>query len=130
MEIRKIPDGELEIMQALWHNPAPISTTTIQDLVNEAHTHNERVSLLATVTTLLGRLTARGFVSSVKDGKTRYYKPLVEEDKYLAFINTNFLDRLNQNSLKRFLGTLSQTREITEKDLSDLREFIKEKESK
>ena len=122
-QTEKIPDAELEIMMVLWNHQTPISTTAIHNLLS-----NNKEWLLATVTSLLNRLTKRGFVSSQKEVKTRYYTPLIKKDFYIACENKSFLEKLNQNSIKNFLVSLSNSNSLSEKDFDELKQFIKERE--
>ena len=125
MEIKKIPDGELEIMQVLWEKSYPMTATEICENLNK-----ESSSLLATTAKLLSRLSDRGFVSNEKKGNLKYYIALVGEDEYLSVENRSFLERVNHNSIRKFLVSLAQTKDITEDDIEALREFIREKEEK
>lgn len=123
MEFKRIPDAELEIMQVLWMFNIPMTTTSICE-----HLNKETESLLATTAKLLSRLSERGFVTSYKKGHLKYYTPLVEEDDYLAMENRSFLERVNHNSIRKFLASLAQTKELTKDDIDALKAFIKEKE--
>lgn len=125
MEIKKIPDGELEIMQVLWSKGSPMTATEICEDLNK-----DSGSLLATTAKLLSRLSDRGFVSYEKKGNSKLYTPTVSEDEYLSVENKSFLERVNHNSIRKFLVSLAQVKDITEDDIEALREFIREKEEK
>ena len=125
MEIKKIPDGELEIMQVLWSKGSPMTATEICEDLNK-----DSGSLLATTAKLLSRLSDRGFVSYEKKGNSKVYTPTVSEDEYLSVENKSFLERVNHNSIRKFLVSLAQVKDITEDDIEALREFIREKEEK
>ena len=125
MEIKKIPDGELEIMQVLWAKGLPMTATEICEDLNK-----DSGSLLATTAKLLSRLSDRGFVSYEKKGNSKLYTPTVSEDEYLSVENKSFLERVNHNSIRKFLVSLAQVKDITEDDIEALREFIREKEDK
>ncbi len=125
MDIKKIPDGELEIMQVLWSRGTPMTATEICEDLNK-----DSGSLLATTAKLLSRLSDRGFVSYEKKGNSKLYTPTVSEDEYLSVENKSFLERVNHNSIRKFLVSLAQVKDITEDDIEALREFIREKEDK
>lgn len=125
MDIKKIPDGELEIMQVLWSKGSPMTATEICEDLNK-----DSGSLLATTAKLLSRLSDRGFVSYEKKGNSKVYTPTVSEDEYLSVENKSFLERVNHNSIRKFLVSLAQVKDITEDDIEALREFIREKEEK
>ena len=74
MEKQKLPDTELKVMQAIWHIEPPASTSAVREELQK-----ERPWNLSALQTLLGRLVRRGFLQTEKQGKSRYYTPLVTE---------------------------------------------------
>ena len=78
MEKQKLPDTELKVMQAIWHIEPPASTSAVREELQK-----ERPWNLSALQTLLGRLVRRGFLQTEKQGKSRYYTPLVTEEDYL-----------------------------------------------
>ena len=70
-EIKRLPESELEIMQIIWKNPAPVSRMTIEDALQKIHPLAP-----TTILTLLTRLCEKGFLSLEKDGRTNLYTPL------------------------------------------------------
>lgn len=118
----KLPDTELEIMKVIWHNKTPISTSQVKE-----HLEKTRPWHVNALLTLLDRLIARGFLSSYKEGKHRYYEILVEENDYVARENKSFLEKLNSNSITRFVTSLYDSNAISDKDLEELSSYIEEK---
>ncbi len=121
-KIDHLPDTELEIMKVIWDNNTPISTKEVKDCLDEKRPWN-----ISALQTLLNRLISRGFLSTDKQGKNRYYEPLISENSYLAAENKSFLEKLNSNSLKKFVASLYNSQSITDEDLTELKEFIEEK---
>ena len=121
-KIMKLPDAELEIMKVIWHNETPISTSLIKEHLDKTRPWN-----VSALLTLLDRLIGRGFLSSYKQGKHRYYEILVEENDYVARENKSFLEKINDNSIIRFVTSLYDSNAITDKDLDELAAFIEEK---
>lgn len=121
-KLDRLPDAELEVMKVIWSNNTPISTKEVKDYLDEKRPWN-----ISALQTLLNRLISRGFLSSDKQGKNRYYEPLISEDSYLATENKSFLEKLNSNSLKKFVASLYNSQSITNEDLAELKEFIEEK---
>ena len=121
-EIVRLPDSELEVMQVIWHHDTPISTTQIGEIINR-----RRSLSVSALQTLLYRLMDKGFLSSEKREKSRWYVPLVDEESYLAQENKSVLERLNQSSVTRFVASLYRSRNITDEDLEELHRFIDEK---
>jgi len=121
-KIMKLPDAELEIMKVIWHNETPISTSLIKEHLDKTRPWN-----VSALLTLLDRLIGRGFLSSYKQGKHRYYEILVEENDYVARENKSFLEKINDNSIIRFVTSLYDSNAITDRDLDELSAFIEEK---
>lgn len=121
-KIAKLPDTELEIMKEIWHNDTPISTAQIKKLLDENRPWN-----VSALLTLLNRLINRGFLTSYKQGKHRYYEVLINEQDYVARENETFLEKLNGNSITRFVTSLYKSNAITNADLEELAAFIEEK---
>jgi len=120
--VKKIPDAEIEIMKVIWNNETPISTKKIKEILDKGKEWN-----LSAIQTLLSRLVKRGFLSTEKNGKNRYYNFKISEEEYLAMENKSFLKKLNDNSLKKFVLSLYNSNGVTEKELIEIKEFIEEK---
>lgn len=68
--IRRLPDAELEVMQALWSCTIPATSREI-----EAALPAGRTMAQTTVLTLLSRLADRGMVTVEKAGRRSLYTP-------------------------------------------------------
>lgn len=121
-KIPRLPDAELEVMQAVWRSEQPVSTSALNERLNECRPWN-----VSALQTLLNRLIARGFLSTEKRGKSRWYEALIRESDYLASENKSFLERLNSSSLTKFVATLYDSKGITESDLEELHRYIDER---
>ena len=71
-EIMRLPDTELEIMKAIWEKGETLSTSEVKALLERQRPWN-----VSALQTLLNRLIDRGFLESYKEGKNRFYTPLV-----------------------------------------------------
>ena len=120
-KIQRLPDTELEVMKVIWNNETPISTSKVKEYLEEGRPWN-----ISALQTILNRLIKREFLSSTKKGKYRYYEPIIDEDIYIAMENKSFLERLNNNSIKKLVASLYNNDSITDSDLDELREFIEE----
>ncbi len=121
-EIKRLPESELEIMQIIWKNPAPVSRMTIEDALQKIHPLAP-----TTILTLLTRLCEKGFLSLEKDGRTNLYTPLVSERDYLAAESRSFLDRLFGGSVAGFATALCDSG-ITKEELEELRRLLEKGE--
>ena len=121
--MQKLPDTELEIMQVIWKENRVLSTSEIKEKLEMNRPWN-----VSALQTLLNRLIERGFLSSHKEGKNRYYEITVKEEDYLAFENSLFLRKVNANSLTKLVASLYRSHTISDADLDDLAKFIEESE--
>jgi len=121
-KISRLPDAEIEIMKVIWSNQTPISTVEIKEVLDRKKTWN-----LSAIQTLLLRLVERNFLTTEKIGKSRYYNPIISEEEYLAVENKSFLEKLNDNSIKKFVLSLCNSNSITEEELFEIKKIIENK---
>ena len=62
--IRRLPDAELEVMQALWASDTPTSRAQLEEHLTQTHP-----MATTTLLTLLSRLNEKGFVRVDKEGR-------------------------------------------------------------
>ena len=79
-KIKRLPESELEIMQIIWKEEAPVSRMTIEHALQERHPLAP-----TTILTLLTRLCEKGFLSLKKEGRPNLYEPLVTEREYSPY---------------------------------------------
>lgn len=121
-EIMRLPDTEREIMKAIWEAGETLSTSEVKALLERKRAWN-----VSALQTLLNRLIERGFLESYKDGKNRYYTPLIAEADYLAVENRAFLERVNDRSVTKLVASLYESEAISDADLDELAAFIRAK---
>lgn len=121
--IHRLPDAELEVMQALWGRKVyPVSSVEIMEGLEEKKWQ------LATLIKLLSRLEERGFVRREKEGRNNHYTPLVGREDYLAAESRSFLERLHGGSLPSLVAALVESRAISEADVEELAGILRQKE--
>ena len=121
MEKQKLPDTELKVMQAVWHIDPPASTSAVREELQK-----ERPWNLSALQTLLGRLVRRGFLQTEKQGKSRYYTPLVTEEDYLAEDSRRYFQKWTGGSLRDLVACLYVNHSVTKEDLEELKAFIED----
>ena len=121
-EIMRLPDTELEIMKVIWESGETLSTSEVKALLERSRPWN-----VSALQTLLNRLIDRGFLESYKEGKNRFYTPLVAEKDYLAVENKAFLEKVNDRSVTKLVASLFDSHSISEADLDELAAFIRSK---
>ena len=116
--IRKLPDGELEVMQALWACTPPASRTDIEELLYRTHP-----MAMTTLLTMLTRLAEKGFLAIEKKGRRSYYTPLVSQQDYLAALSKIFFEKLCGGSVSTFAAALCDSG-LSKEDLAELRSLL------
>ena len=118
MTIKKLPDTELEVMQAIWACEIPVSRMDIDAILKEKHP-----MALTTLLTLLTRLSEKGFIKIEKEGRSSRYYPLVSQQEYLAQQSNRFLHKLCGGSLSVFATALCDSG-LTKEELAELRDML------
>lgn len=121
----RLPDSELDIMLVLWSQEPPMSRLEIERIVNQ-----KKTLASTTILTLLSRLEKKQFVAVEKRGKMNYYTPLVSCEEYRQNESRNVLEKLYGNSLKKFVASLYQGKEMNQENIQELSEFLREIEER
>lgn len=123
--MKRLGDGELEIMLSVWGAGEPVSSTYVQEKLK-----GRRDWALPAVITALNRLVEKGFLTVEKQGRVNRYRPLISERDYKAAEGRGLLDRLYGSSFKGLVASLYDSRAIGKSELEDLRKFLDELEGK
>lgn len=118
--IRRLPDAELEVMQALWASDTPVPRAQLEERLAQTHP-----MATTTLLTLLSRLSEKGFVRVDKEGRKSLYAPLVTREDYLAAQSRSFIQKLCGGSLSTFASALCDSG-LSKEELEELRELLKE----
>lgn len=119
-KLERLPDAELEVMQALWQlEPYPVTSAQLMEKLSGRHWR------LPTLLKLLSRLEERGFVANEKEGRNNRYRPLVDEREYLAAESGRFFQKLHGGSLPSLVAALMESRAITSDDVAELEAILK-----
>ena len=121
--MERLPDAELEVMQALWRQEKyPVSSAALMEELAGRRWQT------ATLLKLLSRLEERGFVAGTKEGRANAYTPLVKEADYLASESRSFLERLHGGSLSSLVVSLYPDAKLTEEDVAALERILEKGE--
>ena len=116
----RLPDGELEVMQALWSLKAPVPRGALEEAMSKV-----RPLAQTTLLTLLTRLADKGFVRIEKQGRSSVYTPLVSREDYQAKQSRRFVDQMFGGSMSAFASALTASG-IPKEDLEELRRLLEE----
>ena len=116
--IRRLPDAELEVMQAIWAYTPPVARAEIDEILKDTHP-----MALTTLLTLLTRLSEKGFIKIEKVSRSARYIPLVTQEDYLAEQSKRFFEKLCGGSLSTFATALCNSG-LTKEEISELRDLL------
>lgn len=116
--MRRLPDAELEVMQAIWACEAPAARADIERILYKTHP-----MAMTTLLTLLTRLAEKGFVRIEKVGRSSRYLPLVRREDYLSAQSKSFVDKLCGGSISTFAAALCSSG-LSKEELAQLRDML------
>ena len=116
--IRKLPDGELEVMQAVWACPDPCTRKEISSVLFASHKMAE-----TTLLTMLSRLSEKGFLKISKEGRASVYSPLICKDEYLAGQGRRFFKNLCGGKISTLANALCSSG-LTREEIDELRSLL------
>jgi len=119
---KRLPDAEFNVMKVVWSLQSPITTNKI---TNQLADNTWKPQTLLTV---LKRLSEKGFLNIIKNGKEHQYEVLIKEDEYLEIETGSFLKRYAGNSIGALVKTLYSEGELTQDDIDELRDILEQKE--
>ena len=118
---RRISDAELHVMEALWAAGGPLTATEIASRIGQ-----DRGWSLATVKTMLSRLTAKGALSHREEGRRFLYSPAIQRDSYVGSESRRFVDLLFGGRLSPLVARLAQEDALDEEEIAAIEAILKE----
>ena len=120
--IRRLPDAEQEVMQAIWACQSPVVRTDIENILFKEHP-----MAMTTLLTLLTRLSEKGFITITKNGRRSYYTPLISQEDYLASQSKTFFEKLCGRNISTFAAALCDSG-LTKEEIAELRSLLERDE--
>ena len=117
-EIRRLPDSELEVMEAVWACQPPVSRTDIEEIIYKNHPMAE-----TTLLTLLTRLSEKGFHEAKIEKRKKYYTPCISRQEYLAVQSKSFFEKVCGGNMSAFATALCDSG-LSKEDLEQLRQLL------
>ena len=119
-KIKRLPDTELEIMNALWDADAPLTAAELETALPGPP--RARTTLL----TLLARLEEKGCVNREKQGRGYLYTAILTRSEYLPAESKSAWHRLFDGSPRSFVAALAETDALTDADIDELTAYLEE----
>ena len=120
--IRRLPDAEQEVMQAIWACAAPVARADIEEILFPEHP-----MAMTTLLTMLTRLAEKGFISIEKQGRRSLYTPLISQEDYLASQSKTFFEKLCGRNISTFAAALCDSG-LTREEIAELRSLLERDE--
>lgn len=118
--MQKLSDSELSIMMAIWKEDRPLYLEEIIESLKEFNWAS------STIRNFLVRIIDKGYLKVEKDGRKNIYIPLVSKD-YINKKGKGIIEKLYNNSVKKFIVELYESDSIDQDDLMDLRNYLDQK---
>jgi predicted transcriptional regulator len=82
-----------------------------------------------TVATIIKKLEAKGYLSSRLYGNTYEYRPKIKPERYKSQYVSGFVNQFFQNSYKEMVTFFAREEKLSEQDLEDIIQLIKQRKS-
>ena len=115
----QITETEWEIMRVVWAHHPISSTALIERLIAADATWHPK-----TARALISRLVGKKALRYEVQGRSHVYEPLVTERESIATASETFLERILGGSLKPMLTYFVEQKQITKRDLEELRALL------
>jgi len=122
MSMKRVPNSELEVLQALWRAPSQ----TAKQIADAMHEQGKAVSI-SSVQTLLRRLERRGLVRHAAAGKTFHFTATCEREDVRTAHARDLLDRMFGGAVSGFVTQLLEEEELSDAELRELRDLVDSK---
>lgn len=116
----RLPDAELDVMQALWHSDGPQRPSQLLEALR-----GKRDWSLSTVQVLLSRLEEKGFVTLSCEKRFHYYTPAIAEDDYRVGETKSFLERMHGGSVSSLMAALVECKGVSTDDLDEIARILR-----
>lgn len=118
--MEKLSNSELNIMMKIWQANEPLYFEDIVELLKEYNW------VESTIRNFLSRIIDKGYIKTKKDCRKNLYIPLVSQD-YINKESRSLIEKLYDNSLKKFVVELYESGSLDYDDLLELKEYVDEK---
>lgn len=125
----KLPESELEIMQAIWALNAEGEKFVTASLIMKRFPSLSRLKL-TTILTLITRLQVKGFIKVDKNGRSNCYTPLIPADEYRKFASGDFVEKVYMNDKMGLISALVGDENLTAEELAEIKAIIAKNENK
>lgn len=119
-----LSNSEWHIMENLWEKSPKTATQLIKAMEEETGWAK------STTKTVLKRMEQKGCIAYREGEKAREYYPLLKRDEVVESETSSFINRIYNGSLGLMVNTLVKKQEISDEEMEELYQIIKEARKK
>lgn len=113
----QLSKSEEELMNILWKQ----KKAYLKDLLEA---YSEPKPATTTIATLLKRMSDKGFVAYISQGRSREYYPLVKKKAYFSKQVNSLIKNFFDDSPKQFASFFTESTNLSKSELEDLKKLI------
>lgn len=114
---------QLEIMELIWEADRPLTAAEVWQVLSA-----RRKIARTTVVTLVKRLAKRGWINQTGEARGATYSAACDRPEATNRLTTDFLDRFFGGSPSKFVMNLVGSDSLSEAEVSNLRQILKDYE--
>lgn len=115
--MKELTKAEEQLMQHLWK----LKKAYLKDIVME---YEEPKPAYTTISTVVNVLVRKEFIGFDLHGKAKHYFPLVSKEEYSNQSIKGFVSNFFNNSYKQFASFFTSRKELSVKELKEIRKMI------
>ena len=117
--MQRLPETELDIMLALWDaEKLPVPRSYFDEKLAD-----KKWSVNA-LNSFLSRLEDKGFLSSEKKGKNKFYCAVISREEYISQESRSILKKLYRGSIKNFLLSIADQDGLEDSEIEELQQYL------
>jgi predicted transcriptional regulator len=120
----RISDAELEVMELLWASAEPLTSVDVANRIPA-----ERGWTLATVKTMLWRLSGKGAIRYREENRRYLYSAAIARDAYVGSESRRFVDQLFGGRLSPLVARFAEEDGLDDADIAAIEAILKELKS-
>ncbi|NLB51795.1 MAG: BlaI/MecI/CopY family transcriptional regulator [Syntrophomonadaceae bacterium] len=124
MNIPKISDAEWEVMKLIWKSSPLTSEEMVDSLSGKMNCSP------STIKTYINRLLKKGALGYEKDGRSYVYYAKVSEKDCILAESKNFIEKVYDGATAMFFANFIEEKALTDEEIQQLRELLKDKKPK
>lgn len=115
----KLSPAEEQLMESIWK----LKKSFMKEIIDELP---EPKPASTTISTMLKRMTEKGFIGYIEYGKSRQYYALIEKEKYFSKQVQGLIKNFFGNSALQFASFFAKETPMTANELEELKTIIDE----